>query len=261
MRVTLSYLDVAKEAAFRAGALLMEYYGRVKEYSYKYKNSLVSEVDTNSEKLIVDIILSKFPTHGIYAEEYGEKNSSSDFRWIIDPLDGTTNYLHTYPFFSVSIALEIEGVVHVGVVYDPFKKEMFTAQLGKGAYLNGKPISTSTVDKLEESMVVTGFTQEHDWMFLKNLEHLSRFMHRAQAFRRDGSASLDLSYLASGRIDGFWEIGLHAWDVAAGYLILTEAGGKATNFSSEPLDIYGIEIVASNGLIHDQMIEVLNMGS
>ncbi len=251
----MSYIEIAKKAAYEAGEMLRKYLGEAMDYEYKYKNSMVTEVDTKSERLIVDIIRARFPTHGIYAEEFGVTDPNSEFRWIIDPLDGTTNYIHAYPFFTISIALEIRGEVGVGVVYDPVRDEMFEAQRGGGAYLNGQPISTSKVD----SLVVTGFTHREPWMLEQGIEHLVNFMHRTQGFRRDGSASLDLCYLAAGRTDGFWEIGLNPWDIAAGVLIVREAGGKTTDFSGGLLDIYGNEILASNGLILEQMIDVLKL--
>ena len=255
----LSYLEVAKKTAREAGALLMERLGSVREYEYKYKNSMVTKVDVESEKLIVEMLRSHFPDHGMFGEELGETDSESDFRWIIDPVDGTTNYLHAYPYFSVSIGLELSGELQAGVVYDPFKDEMFSAERGGGAHLNGKPISPSRVESLGESLVVTGFTHQEQWMLEQGIEHLVNFMRRTQGFRRDGSAALDLCHVAAGRTDGFWEIGLHAWDIAAGVLILREAGGVATDFSGGALDIYGVEMLASNGRIHEQMVEVLGL--
>ena len=256
----MGYIDVAIRASREAGRYLMDNFGTVKDYEYKYKNSMVTEVDRKAETLITDIILSTYPDHSIYAEEFGQVDSGSDHRWIIDPLDGTTNFLHSYPFFSVSIALEVGGEVVCGVVYDPFKDELFAAERGGGATLNGRPLSPSGVESLTESLVVTGFTHEHEWMFRENLRHMYNFMERVQAFRRDGAASLDLCYVAAGRVDGFWEIGLHAWDVAAGVLIVCEAGGRVSDFSGGELDIYGDQILATNGIIHDEMVSVLALG-
>ncbi len=256
----MSYIRVAEKAAREAGAHLLRELKREKEYEYKYKNSMVTEVDISSEDLIIDIIQTKYPSHSIIAEERGELENDSSFRWIIDPIDGTTNYLHRYPFFSVSIGLEIDGVISAGVVYNPMRDELFTAEIGKGAYMNGSPIKPSRINTIEESLLTTGFTHKEGWMVDEGIFHLEKFIYRAQGFRRDGSAALDLSYVAMGRVDGFWEIGLHCWDVAAGSLILTEAGGAISDFSDAEYDIYGIELLATNGLIHDEMIEVLLLG-
>lgn len=260
MGVSLSYIRVAERAAREAGAHLLKELEREKEYEYKYKNSMVTEVDVSSEDLIIDIITSEYPTHSIVGEERGEQKNDSHYRWIIDPIDGTTNYLHRYPYFSVSIGLEIDGVVSAGVVYNPIRDELFSAEIGKGAFMNGKPIKPSRIDTIEESLLTMGVTHKEGWMVDETIFHLEKFIYRAQGFRRDGSAALDLSYVAMGRVDGFWEIGLHCWDVAAGSLILTEAGGAITDFSGGEYDIYGIELLATNALIHDEMIEVLLMG-
>jgi myo-inositol-1(or 4)-monophosphatase len=259
-RVNLNYLEVAKKAAWEAGNILKENLGRVKEVEYKGKNSLVTEVDKSSEDLIVKIIKSSFPSHGILAEEAGRDRKTSSYLWIIDPLDGTTNYIHTYPVFSISIALEVEGIIRLGIVYDPIREEFFSAELGKGAYMNEKSIRVSRVSAIKESLLCTGFTHENEWMVDENLRHFENFIRRAQAVRRDGSAALDLCYVACGRYDGFWELGLHPWDTAAGFLILKEAGGKITDFSGKEFSIYGEEIVATNGIIHDEMISVLSLG-
>jgi myo-inositol-1(or 4)-monophosphatase len=259
-RVNLNYLEVAKKAAWEAGNILKENLGRVKEVEYKGENSLVTEVDKSSEDLIVKIIKSSFPSHGILAEEAGRDRKTSSYLWIIDPLDGTTNYIHTYPVFSISIALEVEGIIRLGIVYDPIREEFFSAELGKGAYMNEKSIRVSRVSAIKESLLCTGFTHENEWMVDENLRHFENFIRRAQAVRRDGSAALDLCYVACGRYDGFWELGLHPWDTAAGFLILKEAGGKITDFSGKEFSIYGEEIVATNGIIHDEMISVLSLG-
>ena len=280
----MDYLKIAENAAREAGLLLREKFGKVKEVEYKTKNSLVTEVDRLSENLIVKVIRENFPSHDILAEEAGRISNKSSHVWIIDPLDGTTNYAHTYPFFAISIALEVEGVIRLGVVYDPIRDEFFSAKLGQGAYLNGNSLKVSKTGKIEESLLCTGFTHENEWMVDENLRHFENFIRRAQAVRRDGSAALDLCYVACGRYDGFWELGLHSWDTAAGSLIAKEAGGKITDFSgwsgvspisptgsgtgikregykgtAQEFNIYGEETLATNGLIHDEMIRVLSL--
>lgn len=249
-------LELAKKAAFEAGDLLLTHLGKVKDVQYKYKNNMVTEADKASEKLLVDIILGEHPTHSIVAEEGSTVENNPKYRWLIDPLDGTTNFLHTYPYFCVSIGYEEEGVMVAGVVYNPVTKEMFTAELGQGAALNGEPIAPSNTGSLKEALVVTGFSHEVPWYVHHNVEYLQSFIYSAQGIRRDGSAALDLSYVASGRSDGFWEIGLHPWDVAAGSLILEEAGGRISGFEGEKFDVYGKELLSSNGLIHDEMLDV-----
>jgi len=256
----LIYTNVAESAAREAGEVLIANLGKVKEITFKGKNSLVTEVDKLSEEVIVQRIKRSFPSHDIFAEESGRHSTSSDYVWIIDPLDGTTNYAHAYPFFSISIALEVEGVVRAGLVYDPVKDEMFTAELGQGAFLNGESIRVSCSRKLGESHIVTGFVHDDPAMVEENLRHFGNFIWRARAVRRDGSAALDLCYVACGRFDGFWELGLNPWDTAAGVLILEEAGGGVTNFGGGEYSIYVKEILASNNSIHGEMIDVLSLG-
>ncbi|MEW6145143.1 MAG: inositol monophosphatase family protein [Thermodesulfobacteriota bacterium] len=255
------YIGVAEKAAREAGDILKANLGKVKDITFKGKNSLVTEVDTLSEETIVECIKRSFPSHDIFAEESGRRSTGSDHVWIIDPLDGTTNYAHGYPFFSVSIALEVGGAVKAGVVYDPVKDEMFSAELGGGAFMNGEEIRVSGSTRLDESHLVTGFVHDDPEMVVKNLGHFSDFVWRARAVRRDGSAALDLCYVACGRFDGFWELGLNPWDTAAGVLIVEEAGGLVTNFTGDEYSIYVKEILASNRGIHSEMIEVLSLGT
>ncbi|MFQ5786744.1 MAG: inositol monophosphatase family protein [Thermodesulfobacteriota bacterium] len=256
----MEYIEVARKAAHQAGIILRENLGRVKEVEYKSKNSLVTEVDRTSEDLIIRAIKAEFPNHSIFAEESGGDSINSRYRWIIDPLDGTTNYTHTYPFFSVSIALEIEGEISMGLVYDPVKEETFSAEKGKGSKLNNNTIDVSISKKVEESNLCTGFIHSQDWMVEENIVHFGNFIRRARAVRRDGSAALDLCYVACGRYDGFWELGLNPWDTAAGFLILEEAGGRVTDFGENKYSINSEEIVATNGLIHDEVLKVLSLG-
>jgi len=253
-------LNFAIQMARDAGAILADRRGRAIQISNKGDIDLVTEADLASEKLIIERIKSYHPRHAILAEESGasagDLSGSSEWKWIVDPLDGTTNYAHGYPCFCVSIALEHSGEIEIGVVYDPTRDEVFAAEKGQGANLNGRRIRVSDVEDLNRAMLCTGFPYN-----VRERPNFARdfanFTMEAQAVRRDGSAALDLAYLACGRFDGFWEDGLNAWDVAAGALLITEAGGTITNFVGAPLDIYTPKILASNGLIHDAMMKVL----
>lgn len=249
-------LAFAAETARQAGQLLAQGLGSGFQIKKKGRINLVTEMDLESERLIVNRIQERFPGHQILAEEEGARRSDSPFLWIVDPLDGTTNYAHGYRFFCVSIALEVEGEVALGAVYDPVTDEMFTAQKGEGALLNGKPTRVSSEDSLVDAMLSTGFSYQNDDM-RRNLELFNRFIVQARAVRRDGSAALDLCYVACGRFDGFWEISLSAWDVAAGKLIVEESGGSATLFDGSPCSVHDREILATNGRLHPSMMEVL----
>ena len=236
----------------------MKYLGKIKSIDYKGEINLVTEADRRSEEVILSIIKDNYPDHRILAEETGESGNSSPFKWIIDPLDGTINYAHGYPCFCVSLAIEYEKEVIYGAVYDPVKDELFTAEKGKGAFLNGKEIKTSSTKQLDQSLLCTGFPYDVRDDMDSNMINFRTFLMKAQAVRRDGSAALDLCHTAAGRFDGFWEQKLFPWDVAAGGLLVTEAGGKLSNFKGENFSIYDNEIVASNGIIHDQMVEALS---
>lgn len=224
--------------------------------------NLVTEADLAAERLIIERIKSYYPRHAILAEESGATESviaiagSSEWKWIVDPLDGTTNFAHGYPCFCVSIALERNGQIEVGVVYDPTRDEMFAAERGSGASLNGRRVQVSLVEELNSAMLCTGFPYD-----VRERPHFAldftNFTMEAQAVRRDGSAALDLAYVACGRFDGFWEDGLNPWDVAAGVLLIEEAGGRVTDFVGGELDIYTPKVLVSNGRIHDQMMRVL----
>ena len=252
-------LNFAVDMARDAGALLVQRLGSAK-VSTKGDINLVTEADIAAENLIIERIRSHYPQHGILAEESGEAilvgSKRSDWKWIIDPLDGTTNYAHGYPCFCVSIALEHAGQLEIGVVYDPMRDEMFAAERGQGATLNDRTIRVSEVEELNSAMVCTGFPynvrERPDFA-----REFTNFTLAAQAVRRDGSAALDLAYVACGRFDGFWEDGLSPWDIAAGALLIFEAGGRVTNFKDEPLDIYNEQFLATNGLIHDPMMKIL----
>jgi myo-inositol-1(or 4)-monophosphatase len=255
-------LNFAIDMARDAGGLLMQRLGAAK-VTNKGDIDLVTEADLASEHLIIERIRSYYPQHGILAEESGEAalvgGKRGDWKWIIDPLDGTTNYAHSYPCFCVSIALEHAGVLEVGVVYDPVRDEMFAAERGNGATLNDRKITVSSVEELKGAMVCTGFPynvrERPDFT-----RDFANFTMSAQAVRRDGSAALDLAYVACGRFDGFWEDGLSPWDIAAGKILIEEARGKVSNFENEPLSIYTKKVLASNGLVHDAMLRVLRHG-
>ena len=248
---------VALKAVKEGGAILMQHFGKVKSIDYKGVINLVTEADRQSEQRIINIIKDKYPDHRILAEETGDSGESSPFKWIIDPLDGTTNYAHTYPCFCVSLAIEHEGELIYGIVYDPVREELFIAEKGKGSYLNGKMIKVSQTDELNHSLLCTGFPYDVRDDIESNTLNFRNFLTKSQAVRRDGSAALDLCYVAAGRFDGFWEQKLFPWDIAAGSLLITEAGGKLSTFKDEKSSIYAAEIVASNGKIHHQMLDVL----
>lgn len=253
-----SYLHRAKELALEAGKLLKEEISRARRIEYKGEINLVTDADRMAEKILLDGIKESFPDHSVLAEESGvHQVEGATHRWIVDPLDGTTNYAHRYPFFCVSLALEIEGKLTLAVVHDPMLRETFTAVEGGGATLNSRKIAVSRETELSKSFLSTGFPYDMRETSQDNLDEFLKFMKKAQAVRRDGSAVLDLCYVACGRFDGFWEIKLSPWDIASGALIAKEAGGKVTSFNGGNLDIYTGEVVASNGLIHDQMLEVL----
>jgi len=255
-----SFKPVAVLLAKKAGLLLKSKLGQKRVVSYKGAVNLVTEMDYQSENLIVSNLSRLFPHHNILAEEKTIRKSHSPFRWVIDPLDGTTNYAHGYPIFCVSIALEKSGEVILGVVYDPNRDELFTAEKEKGACLNGKKIGVSQVTKLSRSLLATGFPYDLRESPANNFDHFHNFALRVHAVRRAGSAALDLCYVASGRFDGFWEMKLGPWDIAAGSLIVKEAGGKITDFWGQKLNLTGQHIVASNGKIHREMITVLKLG-
>lgn len=255
-----NYFEIAVETALKAGKYLKKRFTYPKHIGYKGEIDLVTDSDIGSEQLIINSLKKAFPKHKILAEESSGlyKPSKKGYRWLIDPLDGTTNFAHGYPVFSVSIALEYNGKIILGVVYNPLLNELFTAQLGKGAYLNSNKIHISKTESLSESLLATGFPYDIRHDSKTNLKYFVAFQLKSQNIRRAGSAALDLCYTACGRFDGFWELKLKPWDTAAGYLILKEAGGKITDFCGERYNIYKKEILATNGLIHLQMLKVLN---
>jgi myo-inositol-1(or 4)-monophosphatase len=250
-------IAVAREAAMKAGKILRANIGGTRQITYKGDINLVTEMDMRSEREVVRTLLAAFPQHGIVAEEETDIRNDSGFTWIIDPLDGTTNYAHGYPCFSVSVALEQEGTIMAGVVYDPMREELFSAQKGQGAFLNGEKISVSAIDTLMKSLLATGFPYDRKVSVMNNMNYFHDLLMASQEVRRDGSAALDLCSVASGRFDGFWELKLKPWDVAAGSLIVTEAGGMVTDLSGKKFNLHAEEILASNGRIHRQMVEIL----
>jgi len=252
-------LNFAIRVAKDAGRLLRDRVGTRIDVDHKGSINLVTDVDVASERLIREAISTYYPRHEVLGEEGGLSDSDSEYRWIVDPLDGTTNYAHGYPIFCVSIALECKGEIELGVVYDPMRDELFAAEQGAGATLNNRPIHVSKTGELMQGLLSTGFPYDIKTSKLTNLDHWANFAMNAQALRRDGAAALDLCYVACGRFDGFWELNLSPWDTAAGALIVTEAGGRVTNFSGGPFSNYKPEVVASNGLIHDRMLEVLKL--
>jgi myo-inositol-1(or 4)-monophosphatase len=256
----VEYLDFAIELARAAGDVLKHYSSREKQVEFKGRANLVTIADKESEALIISRIREHYPNHSILAEESGASGPSegSEEKWIIDPLDGTTNFAHQYPFFCVSIAFEQARQIRCGAVYDPWRDEMFSGARGKGSFVNGQPLRVSDADTLRSALIMTGFPYGFRDKIQRVISQFEGFLVESQAVRRGGSAALDLCYAALGRVDGFWELDLHPWDTAAGVLILEEAGGRVTDFSGRPFSIYGKEIVASNAHIHDEMLAVLN---
>jgi len=253
-------LKVAEEASRIAGEMLRRNIDSSKEIVYKGAVNLVTDFDKRSQDVIFSHISSRFPDHDFLAEEDLCEQRGSEFRWIIDPMDGTTNYAHNFPIFCVSIALEWKNTVVCGVIYDPMRGEMFSAISGKGSVMNGQRIHTSATGDLDKSLLATGFPYDVRESEVNNIDHFANFATRVQAIRRCGSAALDLCYVACGRFDGFWELKLSPWDVAAGILIVEESGGHVTDFQGETASIYGKDLLASNGLIHEQMIQILKLG-
>jgi myo-inositol-1(or 4)-monophosphatase len=240
--------DIAREA----GALVMEYFQRRVAVEYKGEADLVTIADRKSEALIRERIRQRWPTHDILGEEEGFKDTGSDYRWYVDPLDGTTNFAHGYPVFCVSLGLEYKGKRIAGTVYDPTRDELFAAEQGSGAFLNQQRIRVSQISKLTECLVATGFPS-HKRHQNPNIFFYHQITLRTHGVRRAGSAALDLCCVACGRFDGFWEFNLNPWDTAAGVLIVEEAGGKVTDFSGGPFQINSRETLASNGLVHEAL--------
>jgi myo-inositol-1(or 4)-monophosphatase len=250
-------LRATSAVAVEAGSLLKKSASKERSVRYKGRVDLVTEMDVKSERLIVSRLRHELPGASFLAEEGSAVESASEFKWIIDPLDGTTNYAHGFPVWCVSIALESAGEMALGCVFDPTRDELFTAITGAQAKLNGKPISVSRQTRLDQSLLATGFPYDIRTSKVNNLVHFADFARTAQGIRRAGSAALDICYLAMGRFDGFWELKLHPWDSAAATLIVRQAGGKVSDFAGQPYSIYGDTLLATNGKIHRQMMKVL----
>lgn len=246
-------LKVARRLAGQAGVMLRQALGSSFETGFKGEIDLVTELDLRSEELIVAGIRQAFPSHQVVAEEGTSHRTESEYRWLIDPLDGTTNYSHGFPWFCVSLALEEDGVVVMGLVHNPMSDEYFWAIRGEGAWLNQRRLSVSRQQHLEHAYLTTGFPYDIRSRPQGPLGIFSAFVLSTLAIRRAGSAALDLCYLAAGTFDGFWEEGLHPWDTAAGWLLVEEAGGQVTDFSGRPFHLESKEILASNGFLHAPM--------
>ena len=244
------------EALTRAGKIIRSNFGKEQTITKKGEFNLVTEIDKASEKTIVELILKRFPDHSILAEE-SPAVTGSGCRWVIDPIDGTTNFAHGFPIVSVSIGFEREGRLEMGGVFDPFRGELFFAERGKGATLNGKPIHVSKAKMLSDSLLATGFPYDRSKNPEDYLDMLRIFLTRIQGIRRGGSAAIDLCYVACGRFDGYYEMKLSPWDKAGGMMIVEEAGGRLTDFSGIPLTLAGSQNLVTNGLIHEEMLAAL----
>lgn len=253
-------LHFAIQLGFEAGRIQKKYFRKALSIMHKGEINLVTNVDFECESRILDLLRANFPDDEVISEEKTNTYESGKNRWIVDPLDGTTNYAHGYPFFCTSIAYEVEGEVVVGVIYNPIMDELFFARKGQGSFFNGEQIRVSAVSEIKQALLVTGFPYDIATNKSNNLNHWASFIMRAQALRRDGSAGLNLSYVASGRFDAFWELRLSPWDMAAGVLIVREAGGTVTSLAGEPFSLFAGGILASNGLLHQQMVDVIKEG-
>ena len=253
--MTKPYLEAALEIAREAGAILREEATHPPDIAYKGEFDLVTQADRLSERLIVEKLQKYFPEHAVAAEEGTGKETTSEFRWHVDPLDGTTNFAHGYPFFCVSMALAKNSEVILGVIYNPIFEEIFVAARCEGASFNGKRIHASKISTLNKSLLCTGFPN-HKRLANPNIHYYWDFTLKSHGVRRDGSAALDLAYVAAGRFEGFWEFGLKPWDTAAGVILVEEAGGKITDLDGEPYQLGGTSILATNGLVHDEMLQL-----
>lgn len=251
-------LAMVEDIARQAGSLLAEGYGHVRHVHQKGPIDLVTEFDARAEELIIASLRRRFPDHAILAEESGHVPGESEYQWVIDPLDGTTNFAHGIPVFAVSIALVRSNVPVLGVAYDPLRREMFSAEAGHGATLNQQPIHVSTQSELAGAVLSTGFPYDVRTNLCNNFAEFARFTSLARSIRHLGSAALDCAWTAASRLDGYWEYGVKPWDIAAGMLIVREAGGRVTTADREEDILARDSIVTSNGLIHEQMLQVLS---
>ncbi len=241
-----------------AGEIAREGFRKNVSYEYKTNSSnLVTEIDKKAEKLIIDFVRENYPEHGIIAEESGVLDKDTEYTWVIDPLDGTTNFFHGLPIFSVSIGLQCNGLTIAGVVYDVMMDRLYSAETGKGAFCNGEKISVSNTSDISTAFLVTGFPYDINENPFDAIGKFAKILKTTRGVRRLGSAAIDFCYLASGVFDGFWEVHLNPWDVCAGKLIVEEAGGKVTDFTGKNIGLYSKQILATNGKIHIPMIEIL----
>jgi myo-inositol-1(or 4)-monophosphatase len=247
------YLETAQEIAREAGALLAQHFERRTGFELKGDYDLVTEADRASENMIVERLRSFFPGHGIVAEEGGEHESGGEYRWYVDPLDGTTNFAHGFPMFNVTLALERAGQLVCGVIFDPVRQELFAAERGGGAFLNHHRIHVSMTRQLSDALVATGFPSRKRHLNI-NVHFYHQLAMLTHGVRRGGSAALDLAYVACGRLDAFWEFGLNPWDMAAGLLLIEEAGGRISDMRGGPASLAGVHVAADNGRIHDELI-------
>ena len=250
-----SYLETAIDIAREAGALLATYFERRIGFELKGDFDLVTEADRASERLVVERLRSHFPSHSIVAEEGGGHEGSSGYRWYVDPLDGTTNFAHGYPIYNVTMGLELDGEMLAGVVFDPNRQEMFSAERGAGAYLNNRRIRVSVVKRLEDSLVSTGFPSRKRHLNV-NIHFYHQMAMATHGVRRGGSAAIDLAYVACGRLEAFWEFGLNPWDMAAGILLVTEAGGRCSDMKGGQHSLTGPDLLTDNGAIHQEVLEL-----
>jgi len=252
------FLTTAIEAVVHAGDLQMARFGRDFQIDKKGTIDLVTEVDVAVERMFRSLIAERFPGHHVLAEELGgARDVPAGACWVFDPIDGTTNFAHGLPIFCASLALEIDGVAEVAAVYDPNRRELFTAERGNGAFLNGRPLRVSAAARLVDALLVTGFPYDVHARVEEIVGLFGAFVGKARAVRRLGSAAIDLCYVAAGRMDGFWETDLQPWDIAGGGLIVAEAGGRVTNTDGHPFTSRGGHVLATNGHLHDLMLEVI----
>ncbi|MBZ0100012.1 MAG: inositol monophosphatase [Taibaiella sp.] len=250
--------DVLLEAVKAGGAVIEHYFKGVFKIENKSTvNDLVTEVDKHAEKAIIDVIKNYYPGHSVISEEEGTLMQNSDYDWIIDPIDGTVNFAHAIPICCTSIGVRHKGEMVLGAVYNPIMKELFFAEKGKGAYLNDEKISVSKKSDFKKACLVTGFPYKWPKTYEHPIKVFERFIMEGLPVRRLGSAAIDLCWVACGRFDGFWEYNLNPWDIAAGYLIVEEAGGAITNFDGDPYDVYDKETLATNGIIHEDMLKLI----
>ncbi len=252
-------LAVANRAAHEAGAILMQHFGQLSQIRHKSAVDLVTEADLASEAAIVKMIRTSFPQHNILAEEGDyEAAANPEFRWVIDPLDGTTNYVHGLPLFAVSIAFQIKGITELGIVFNPALNELFMAQRGRGATLNGQPLQVSDVGHISEALLVTGFPYTRDKIFTRSFDLFASLYPMCQGVRRLGAAALDCCYVAAGRFDAFYEANLQPWDICAGDLICRAAGGRTSDWTGGELPFDGHRVLMSNGHLHDELMNIIS---